>query len=71
MKIRTTQITLVKDGQPIFSEEGFTISIEDEAGGEFVTVSCHMEGFGKVAINPEEWPALREAIDQMVSACRD
>ena len=33
MKPRTTQITMAKEGQPIFSEEAFSIAIEDEAGG--------------------------------------
>jgi len=70
MKPRTTQITMAKEGQPIFSEEAFSIAIEDEAGGEFVTVLCHMRDYGKIAINPEEWPAVREAIEAMVKECR-
>ena len=26
---------------------------------------------GKIAINPEEWPAIREAIDSMIAQCGD
>lgn len=25
---------------------------------------------GEITINPQEWPALRDAIDQMVKECR-
>jgi hypothetical protein len=71
MRPRVTQVTLVKEGQPIFSDEAFSIAIEDEAGGEFVTVLCHMRDYGKIAINPDEWEALRGAIDSMVRECRD
>lgn len=70
MNQRITQITLVEDGEPIFSEEGFTISIEDEAGGEFVVVRCQMPGYDKIAINQNEWPEVRDAIDSMVKECR-
>jgi hypothetical protein len=26
---------------------------------------------GKIQITPEEWPALRKAIDMMISGCRE
>lgn len=70
-KARVTRIVLVPDGEPLFSETATTVEIEDEAGGEFVEVSQH--GFtdaGKIQINPEEWPALRAAINRMVRECR-
>lgn len=71
MQKLTTQVTLVPDGDPIFSERGWTISIEDEAGGEFVVVECHAEDYGKIAINPgDDWDSLRDAIDEMVKSCR-
>ena len=25
---------------------------------------------GQIAINPEEWPTLRDAIDRMIAECR-
>lgn len=68
---RVTTITLLPKGEPLFCEEGFTVSIEDEAAGEFVQVKSHCDRTGDAAhnsitINPEEWPALRRAIDTML-----
>lgn len=71
MKIRTTQLTVTPEGEPIFSERAYTVTIDDEAAGEFVVVHALDESAGKIAIDTTDWPALREAIDQMVSACRD
>jgi uncharacterized FlaG/YvyC family protein len=68
-ELRVTQWTLVKTGEPIFDESGWQISIDDESGGEYVKVQSNIEG--KVAINPEEWPALRAAIDKAISECRE
>ena len=39
------------------------IEIVGEGAGEFVEVTQHTEESGKVQIDPEEWPAIREAID--------
>ena len=72
MAQRYTQITVAPEGDPIFSEQATHISIEDECAGEFVKVSQigdHAER-GIIEINPEEWPALRDAIDTMIAACR-
>lgn len=72
MKTRVTKIIVVPEGDPIFSEEATHISIEDEAAGEFVKVSqiSDLSEKGIIGISPEEWPALRNAIDAMVAACR-
>jgi hypothetical protein len=66
---RITQITVVPDGEPIFSERAVTISIRDEAAGEFVVVKQLTDDPQEIAIDPEEWPALREAIDEMIKEC--
>ena len=66
-ELRVTQWTLVKPGLPIFDETAWTIRIVDEAAGEFLEIENHN---GKVGINPEEWPALRAAIDKAVNECR-
>lgn len=69
---RTTQVVVLPEDQPIFSELATTVTIVDEgAGEEFVEVgqSGHIS-LGKIAINPNEWPALREAIDMMIAQCR-
>ena len=59
-------------GAPLYSELVTEVSITDEAAGEFVEVRqsgrIHV---GKVGITPEEWPALRAAINRAVRMCRD
>ena len=68
---RTTQLTVMPKGEATYSELSTTITIEDEAAGEFVTVEQHgRTDLGKIAINPEEWPMLRAAINRMVKECR-
>lgn len=69
---RTTQLAVVEDGKPLFDESATIISIDDEAGGEFVIVSQVRRGDAMTCIqsDPSEWPAIREAIDQLVAECR-
>lgn len=65
---RVTRLHVMPEGEPLFSEQAFTVEIEDEAGGEFVVVSdCE----GKIRLNAEEWPELRRAIGRMVKECRE
>lgn len=67
---RTIKWTIVGDKQPLFDELATDIEIVDEAGGEFVEVTQHLEGSGNIKIDLEEWPAIREAIDCAVKLCR-
>jgi len=69
---RVTAMTVAPENEPLFSEMATTVSIEDEAAGEFVVVEqTGRTDIGKICINPEEWPALRAAIDLMIAQCRD
>ena len=70
MEQRVTQITLVPDGHPIFSDGAYRVGIEDHANGEFVVLTDQAGDNGQIAIEPGEWPALRETIDRMVGECR-
>ena len=68
---RTTSVTVYPAGESMYSELATKIEITDEAGGEFVEVSqSGRNDIGKIAINPEEWPDLREAINRMIQECR-
>ena len=69
---RYTQISVAPEGDPIFSEMATHISIEDEACGEYVRVVQYGDKAekGEININPEEWPAIRDAINTMVVSCR-
>jgi len=68
-KIRTTQIMVHPATEDsTLSEMTTTVSIDDEGGGEYV--KAEQTNTGSILINPDEWPAIREAIDRMVSECR-
>lgn len=71
MKIRTTGIHVVPEGEPLFDERAYSIRIDDEGAGEFVIVQAmdSAPGSGDLRVNPEEWPKLREAIDMMIEQC--
>lgn len=68
---RVTQLVVVPPGEPLFSECATTVQIIDEAAGEFVQLEQTGPGLGKLWINPEEWPALRSAINRLMRQCRD
>ena len=68
---RITQITVCPPNEPIFSEMATTIQISDEAAGEFVELMQTDFRPGKIRINPEEWPAIRMAINRLIRQCRD
>lgn len=68
---RITALTLSPKGEPLFSEYITSVSIDDEAGGEFVRIQQFPEGdVEEIRIDPAEWPAIRSAVDKMVAACR-
>lgn len=73
MKLITRPIkwVITVDGSPIFSESATEIEIVDEAAGEFVELSQSMEGYGKIGIDPSDWPTLRAAIDAAIKQCKD
>lgn len=70
---RTTRLTVAPVGEPIFSEQATHIEIDDESAGEFICV--RQEGGSTtrtgILINPEEWPALRDAIETLLKEIRD
>jgi hypothetical protein len=72
---RITRITVLPVGEPIFSEKATVISIDDESGGEFITVKQQMDyGSEKdqtVAFDPEEWEEVKGVIDQMFKDIKD
>lgn len=65
---RTKTLIVLQKGNPIFSEGATEISIEDEAAGEFLEIHQYQddERVNRIAINPEEWPHIRRAVDYLV-----
>ena len=72
---RITQITVLPVGEPIFSNMAIVISIDDEAGGEFITVKQQMDYSSQkdqtVAFDPDEWEEVKGVIDQMFKDMKD
>lgn len=72
---RITKITILPDGQPIFSELATHIEIEDEASGEFLIISQDGGSTDRkpnsISIMPEEWPTIRDGIEKMMKSLRE
>jgi hypothetical protein len=68
---RITQVVVVPEGEPSFSDLATIIQIEDEAEGvEFLSLRQNLKPEAYVRIYPPEWPMLRSAIDDMMARCR-
>lgn len=72
MKIHPVALMVRPVGEPIYSEMATTIRLDDETDGPYIIIeqSGRMD-IGKVAINPEEWPAIRDAVEQMFALCNE
>ena len=71
LEVRATQWTITPTGKPIFDERAITLCIEDEAGGEFLTIRNGDESNGgSFRFDPEEWPVLRALIDEAIKGVR-
>jgi hypothetical protein len=68
MKQKVTQITLFPDGEPISSQLGYAINLCDD-NGIYLEVTDKHDSYDTICIHPEDWPALREAINKMVKNC--
>jgi len=70
-EIRTTKLVVAPRGDQVFSEMATWVEVKDEARGEFVMVTqSGRTDVGQIAIDVDEWPALRDAIDRMIAQCR-
>lgn len=68
---RVTEIAVVPEHEMLLSEMTTHVRIVDEGAGEFVAVIQHgCTDIGQIQINPDEWQALRDTIDQMILLCQ-
>jgi len=67
-RIRVTRLSVLPIGEPIFSERCTEVSIVNEAAGEFVEVSQQSDS-KTIQIDPREWSAIKQAVDQLISEC--
>ena len=67
---QVTRVSVRPEGEPLFSHLNTNIEIDDEAAGQFVVISQvngHTDDIKRgVAIDRDEWPIIRGAIDEMV-----
>lgn len=69
--VRTTQFTVLPEGDPIFSEAATTVTIKDDAAGEYLVVEqLGRDEQGRIYIEPGQWERVRSAIDVLISECR-
>lgn len=69
---RTLSVIVAPVGDNVFSEMVTKITIEDEGGGEFLSVEqVGVSAAGRIHVDKVEWVALRDAIDKMLGECRD
>jgi hypothetical protein len=74
-EIRITRLSVGRGDEPIFSECVTHISIEDEAGGEFLSIEQQSGSPDvkeqQIQITPEEWPKIKEAIETLIPTLRE
>lgn len=70
---RITRMHIIPEGEPIYTEKGYTVEIDDESGGEFVVLkdgSITTDSVG-VRIDPADWPAVRDCVEQLIYAIKN
>jgi hypothetical protein len=63
---RITQITVLPEGEAIFSEMAIEITIRDEAAGEYVSLKA-LNDEGEIVIDPDNWEVIKLTVDQMIA----
>lgn len=69
---RIKSVVVAPVDAPIFDERAWSVDIEDDAGGEFLVIQCNDDqcANGQIRMDPEEWPAIRDAIEFMIAQVR-
>lgn len=70
MKTRITQLTVAPEGVDLYDDRSTHIEIDDEGGGEFITISRPDSADANIRIDLEEWPSIRAAVNKLVKECR-
>ena len=67
MRIVTHTLAVAHDD--IYDDKSFLVRLDSEGAGSFIVVETE-NGRQQIAIDPDEWPALRRAISRMVRVAR-
>jgi hypothetical protein len=72
LEIRITSIVVAPHGADMYEPGVTEISIQDNAGGEYVTVKqlYYQVERSSIEIDPDRWPVLRRSIEWMLGQCR-
>lgn len=69
MKTRITQLTVTSGD--IYADDATIIEIDDHGGGEFITMRQPGAEQGGLTFDHKNWPAVRDAADQMLKFIED
>lgn len=69
---RVTRVTVCPVGARLFSERCTRIELTDDVGGEYVKVTQQTDDGAEqtIGIEPDEWPAVRDAITTLLDNVR-
>jgi hypothetical protein len=70
---RITQVVVVPEGEATSGYLATTIEIQEAGDSECLIVKQSLdlvEANGGIRIDPQEWPTIRAAIEDMVERCR-
>lgn len=72
MIARTLKIAVMPKDAAIFDELATIIEIQDDGGGEFlsITQSDSSLAAGEIKIDSNDWPHVRDAIEKMLKECK-
>lgn len=66
--IRPTAMLVLPAGEAIFSDFATKVFIEDDGGGEFISLEqITDENHGKISFSKDEWLILKEAIEKLIN----
>lgn len=71
---RVVKVMIAPKGEHLYGELVTFVEIVEESAGEFVKVSqpiTHKSAEFAIFINKDEWPSIRDAIDNMIKECRE
>jgi hypothetical protein len=72
-EIRVTQLSVLPPKEQLFSTQRTTVSIVDEAAGEFLEIEQYPDADDRrhvVRIDKDEWPTVKLAIEQLLPDLR-
>jgi len=65
--IRATQLTVSIVAGRLYDEGVYTVTVDDEGAGEYLVIEENQDtGNGKIRVDAESWPELRDAVERLL-----